>query len=73
MPKAAFSARQYGLHEFTQILFNLSNSGSSCSHLMEMCLGNQQFIMLLLNCDDICIFPSSMDEMLDRMEFVCQR
>ena len=50
--------------------FRLSNSGSSFCHLMEMCLGDQQFLTLLLYLDDICIFATSIDEMLDHIELV---
>ena len=37
---------------------------------MEMCLGDQQFVTLLLYLDDICIFATSIDEMLDHIELV---
>ena len=37
---------------------------------MEMCLGDQQFVTLLLYLDDICIFAASIDEMLDHIELV---
>ena len=32
---------------------------------MEMCLGDQQFVTLLLYLDDICIFVASINEVLD--------
>ena len=50
--------------------FGLSNSGSSFCHLMEMCLGDQQFVTLLLYLDNICIFAASIDKMLDHIELV---
>ena len=53
--------------------FGLSNSGSSFCHLIEMCLGDQQFVILLLYLDDIYIFTTSVDEMLDHIEMVFQR
>ena len=37
---------------------------------MEMCLGDQQFVMLLLYLDSICQFVASIDKMLDRLEMV---
>ena len=52
--KAAFRARSSGLYEFTHLPFGLSNAGSSFCHLMEHCLGDQQFVTLLLYLDDIC-------------------
>ena len=67
IPKTAFRA---SLYKFTCMPFGLSNSGSSFCHLMEMCLGDQQFITLLLYLDDICIFATRMDEMLDCIELV---
>ena len=71
--KTAFWAGLSGLYEFTRMPFGLSNSGSSFCHLMEMCLGDQQFVTLLLYLDDICIFAPSVDEMLDQIEIVYGR
>ena len=73
IPKTAFRAASSGLYEFTHMPFGLSNSGSSFCCLMEMCLGDQQFVTLLLYLDDICIFAASIDEMLDRIELVFKR
>ena len=68
--KTAFRAGSSGLYEFTHMPFSLSNVGASFCHLMEMCLGDQQYLMLLFYLDDICVFSSSIDEMLDRIELV---
>ena len=38
-----------------------------------MCLGDQQFVTLLLYLDDICVFVASIDEMLDQIELVFSR
>ena len=54
--KTAFRAGSMGLYEFTRMPFGLSNAGSSFCRLMEQCLGDQQFVTLLLYLDDICIF-----------------
>ena len=53
--KTAFRAGSSGLYEFTHMPFKLSNSGSGFCHLMEMCLGDQQFVTLLFYLDDMCI------------------
>ena len=45
----------------------LSDSGCSFFCLKEMCLGDQQFVTLLLYLDDICVFATSIDEMLDHI------
>ena len=71
--KTAFQAGLSGLYEFTRMPFGLSNSGSSFCHLVEMCLGDQQFVTLLLYLDDICIFAANVNEMLDQIEMVFRR
>ena len=68
--KTAFCAGSSGLYKFTHMPFSLSNAGASFCHLMEMCLGDQQYLMLLFYLDDICVFSISIDEMLDRVELV---
>ena len=68
--KTAFHAGSSGLYEFTRMPFGLSNAGASFCHLMEMCLGDQQYLTLLFYLDDICVFSSSVDEMLDRIAMV---
>ena len=40
---------------------------------MEQCLGDQQFVTLLLYLDDICIFAPTIDEMLDHIHLVFDR
>ena len=68
--KTAFRAGSMGLYEFTRMPFGLSNVGSSFCHLMEQCLGDQQFVTLLLYLEDICICAPTIDEMLDRNQLV---
>ena len=68
--KTAFHAGLSGLYEFTRMPFSLSKVGASFCHLMEMCLGDQQYLTLLFYLDDICVFSSSIDEMLNRVEMV---
>ena len=68
--KTAFRAGSSGLYEFTHMPFGLSISGSRLCCLMEMCLGDQQFVTLLLYLDDIWVFAASVEEMLDPIELV---
>ena len=53
--------------------FGLSNAVATFFRLMEMCLGDQQFVTLLLYLDAICVFASSVDQMLDCIELVFDR
>ena len=68
--KTAFRAGSMALYEFTCMPFGLSNAGSSFCCLMEQCLGDQQFVTLLLYLDDICIFTPTIGEMLDCIQLV---
>ena len=56
IPKTAFRAGSSRLFEFTHMPFGLTNAGASFCHLMEMVIGDQQFVTLLFYLDDICIF-----------------
>ena len=62
--KTTFQAGLSGLYEFTHMPFGLSNVGASFCRLMEMCLGDQQYITLLFYLNDICVFSSMVNEML---------
>ena len=68
--KTAFRAGSSGLYKFTHMPFRLSNSGSSVCCCMGMSLEDQQFVPLLLYLDDICVFATSIDELLDHIELV---
>ena len=71
--KTVFRAGSTGLYVFTHMPFRLSNAGSSFCHLMEQCLGDQQFVTLLLYLDDICIFVPTIDGMLGWIHLVFDR
>ena len=73
IPKTAFRAGSSGLFEFTHMPFGLTNAGASFCRLMEMVIGDQQFVTLLFYLDDICIFANSADQMLDQIELVFSR
>ena len=71
--KTAFCAGSSGLYEFTSMPFGLTNTGASFCRLMEMCIGDQQYVTLLFYLDDIFIFTETADQMLDHIELVFSR
>ena len=71
--KTAFRAGSSGLYEFTRMPFGLTNAGASFCRLMEMCIGDQQYITLLFYLDGICVFAETADQMLDRIQLVFNR
>ena len=73
MKKTAFRAGSSGLYEFIRMPFGLTNAGASFCRLMEMCIGDQQYITLLFYLDDICVFAETADQMLDRIQFTFGR
>ena len=73
MKKTAFRAGSSGLYEFTHMAFSLTNAGASFCCLMEMFIGDQQYITLLFYLDDICVFAETADQMLDRIQFTFGR
>ena len=73
MKKTAFGVGSSELYEFMRMPFGLTNAGASFCHLMEMCIGDQQYITLLFYLDDICIFAETADQMLDRIQFTFNR
>ena len=68
--KTTFRAGSSGLYKLTCMSFGLSNARSSFCRLMEQCLGDQQFVTLLLYLDDICIFAPDVSATLDQIELV---
>ena len=68
--KTAFCVGFSGLYEFTCMPFGLSYAGTSFYCLMEMCFWDQKYITLLFYLNDICVFSSTVHEMLDRVGLV---
>ena len=68
--KTVFRTGSSGLYEFTRMPFGLTHMGASFCRLMEMCIGDQQYVTLLFYLDDICIFTETADQRLDRIELM---
>ena len=73
IPKTAFHAGSSSLFKFTRMPFGLTNAGASFCRLMEMVIGDQQFVTLLFYLDNICIFANSANQMLEGIELVFSR
>ena len=73
IPKTSFHVGSSSLFEFTRMPFGLTNARASFCRLMEMVIGDQQFVTLLFYLDDIYIFANSADQMLDQIELVFSR
>ena len=68
--KTTFRVGSSGLHEFTHMPFGLSSAEANFCRSMEQCLGDQQFVTLLLYEDDICIFAPHVGTILQQKELV---
>ena len=71
--KPRFCAGSSGLYKFTRMPFALTNVGASFCRLMEMCIGDQQYVTLFFYLDDICVFAETANQMLDRIELMFSR
>ena len=68
-----FALVQAASTSFSHMPFGLTNGGVSFCQLMDMCIGDQQYVNLLFYLDDICIFASSADQMLNHIKLVFSR
>ena len=66
----AFQVGSTGFYELACMPFGQLNLGYSLCRMMEMCLGDQLFTILLLYLDDICVFAATINEMVVRTEMV---
>ena len=71
--KTAFRVGSGGLYEFLRMPFGLCNAPATFQRLMENILGDQAYIILLLYLDDILVYASTIDEMLERLDLVFTR
>ena len=70
--KTAFST-PFGLFEFRRMPFGLCNSPASFQRLMQQIFSDTVFQTLLVYLDDIVVYSQSLDEHLQRLEFVFER
>ncbi|MCG8049521.1 MAG: reverse transcriptase family protein [Candidatus Thiodiazotropha endolucinida] len=71
--KTAFRIGTGGLYEYLRMPFGLCNSPGTFQRLMEACLGEVNFDLLLIYLDDTLVFAPTFEDHLKRLEFVFQR
>ena len=70
--KTAFST-PFGLFEYNRMPFGLCNAPATFQRLMQSCLHDQIFQLLLVYMDDIIVFSSSFEAHLERLDKVLTR
>lgn len=70
--KTAF-ATPFGLYEYTRMPFGLCNAPASFQRLMQQIFNDAVFQILLVYLDDIVIYSETVDEHLERLDFVFTR
>ena len=63
----------FGLFEYKRMPFGLCNAPACFARLMQACLNEQIFLILLVYLDDILIFSKTFEEHLERLEMVLKR
>ena len=71
-PKTAFTT-PFGLYEWTAMPFGLCNAPSTFERLMEHVLREERGNGVLLYLDDVIVFGSTFEELLQRLEQVFRR
>lgn len=69
--KTALRAGYGCLYEFTRMPFGLCNAPATFQHLIEYCLGDRNFISILLYLDDILLLSKTVEEMIEKIDRVC--
>ena len=72
-PKTAFQVGTLGFYEFHRMPFGLCNAPATFQRLMEMCMGDMNLRDCLVYLDDIIIFSSTFEELIDRLTAVFSR
>ena len=73
IPKTAFRVGTGGLYEYLRMPFGLCNSPGTFQRLMEACLGEVNFDLLLIYLNDILVFAPTFEDHIKRLEFVFGR
>ena len=63
----------FGLFEYNRMPFDLCNAPASFARLMQACLNEQIFQILLVYLDDILIYSQTFQEHLERLKMVLTR
>ena len=63
----------FGLYEYNRMPFGLTNAPATFNRLMQRCLNEMIFQILLVYLDDIIVFLETFDEHLERLDRVLTR
>ena len=63
----------FGLYEYNRMPFGLTNAPATFNRLMQRCLNEMIFQILLVYLDDIIVFSETFDEHLERLDRVLTR
>ena len=67
--KTAFVS-PFGLYEYNSMPFGLTNAPATFQRLMQRCLNEMIFQLLLVYLDDIIVYSSTFEEHLERLDKV---
>jgi transposase InsO family protein len=71
-PKTAFTT-PFGLFEYNRMPFGLCGAPATFQRLMQSCLHDQIYQLLLVYLDDVIVFSKTFDEHLERLDKVLTR
>jgi hypothetical protein len=71
--KTALRVGTGGLYEYSQMPMGLCNSPATFQRLLDVCLGNKNFELLLVCLDDIPVFSATVEKQIQRLRIVFQR
>jgi len=71
--KTAFRVGTGGLYEYTRMPFGLTGAPATFMRLMDKIFGDQNFQTLIVFMDDILVFGSTEEEVIERLDMVLTR
>ena len=73
VPLTAFTVGPLGFYECVRMPFGLTNAPATFQRLMENCLGEMHLNWCIIYLDDVIIFSSTPEELIERLRGVLQK